>query len=186
MATERTLRGTVRPSVNDAGGLATRVVVTRGESVVAEAPVRPDGGFAVQIPEVPGLVITLIGRDGRALRSRLGGASKADVDLGEVGLAAEEFPAGIAGQAWDVLDDRPVAGGMAQLVRHDAVIAAERLDSSGQFAFELGENNPLPAGTYRVVVEATGYLPGERVVDVSDDVASYRIGRVELAPAANG
>ena len=178
------LRGRVKPSRTDAGGRATTVLVMRGQSRLAEGPVSKSGRFEVRIPATRNVVVTILGEDGRVMRRRLTSIRGDGMDLGDLELPVAEFPAGIAGQAWDARDDRPVTGGRAMLRLDEAEIASERLDSNGSFAFELSLQNPMPAGTYHVIVEVPGYRRTDRVVDVTDDVTSYRMGHVEVMPAS--
>ena len=106
------------------------------------------------------------------------------VNLGRLDLPVSEFPPGVFGQAWDAAEEHPITGGQATLRRERAVVATAPLDDDGQFAIELTERNLLPAGTYRLAVDAPGYRPGERTIEVVEEVTSYRIGRIELAAAA--
>ena len=184
MASTLNLRGTVKAPTDDLGGRPTRVVVTRGGSVIAESPVDPDGGIDVSVPAGDDVLITIIGQDGRVLRRRLEAGRRAVVDIGSLEMAATEFPAGISGQAWNAADDQPLTGGSVTLRLDDAVVGSSRLNASGEFTFELTEFTPLPPGQYRVVVEVPGYRAGERSVDVAGEVTSYRLGRVELTAQA--
>lgn len=181
MARGRYLRGVVKPPAGDAGGGATRVIVTRAGSLVAEAPVGPDGAFRVAVPDVPDLVVTVIGLDCRVLRRRIEAGGAGQLNFGSLELPVAEFPPGVFAQAWDAADEHPVTGGRATLRREGAIVATAPLDGNGEFAIELTERTLLPAGTYRLAVEVPGYKPAERTIEVTDDVTSYRIGRVELA-----
>jgi hypothetical protein len=181
MARGRQLRGIVKPPAGDAGGGAASVIVTRAGSLVAEAPVGPDGAFRVVVPDAPDLVVTVIGLDRRVLRRRIGAGGTGRLNLGSIELPVAEFPPGVFAQAWDAAEEHPITGGRATLRREGTVVAIAPLDGNGEFAIELTERTLLPAGTYRLAVEAPGYRPAERTIEVADDVTSYRIGRVELA-----
>lgn len=183
MAPGRRLRGMVKPSAGDAGGGAAKVVVTRGESVVAAARVGRNGAFQAAIPDASDLVVTVFGIDNRVLRRRLKAGRAARLDLGSLRLPASEFPPGIFGQAWDAAGEHPVTGGCATLRHDDAVVAAVPLDGNGAFGIELTEFTLLPAGTYDLTLDVPGYEPAERTIIVTDEVTSYRIGRVELVAA---
>ena len=181
MAADRQLRGIVKPLAGDSGGRAAKIVVTRGGSLVAEARAGRGGAFRLAVPDAPDLVVTIIGQDRRVLRRRVRVHRGKQLDLGSLKLPVEEFPPGIAGQAWDAAEDRPIGGGSATL-RHDgAVVATVRLDSHGAFAIELTEHTLLLAGTYYLTVDVAGYGSVERTIKVTDDVTSYRLGRIELA-----
>jgi len=171
----------VKPLAGDSGGRAAKIIVTRGGSPVAEARAGRGGAFRLAVPDAPDLVITIIGQDRRVLRRRVKLRRSGQLDLGSLKLPVEEFAPGIAGQAWDVAKDRPVSGGRATLRRDGTVVATVPLDSSGAFAIELTEHTLLLAGTYYLTVEVAGYGLAERTVKITDDVTSYRLGRIELA-----
>lgn len=183
MAPGRHVRGSVKPLPGDTGGGAARVVVTRGGSVVAAARVARNGSFQTAIPDAPDLVVTVFGRDNRVLRRRLKAGRAARLDLGSLKLPASEFPPGIFGQAWDAAAECPLTGGRATLRRDKAIVATVPLDGNGGFAIELTEQMLLPAGTYHLSVDVPGYAPAACTIIVTDEVTSYRIGRVELAAA---
>lgn len=178
----RLLTGRVRAREADPGARATRVLVTAGDEVLAAVPVDQDGRFELTVPRRAGLVLTVIGLDGRVVRRPLGAGARSTVSMRDLDLAAAEFPAGIAGQAWDAVDDRPVTGGEARLLRPRIGPLTRLLDAAGWFSFELSAENPLTPGIYRVQVEAPGFEPSERSVQVTTEITSYRIGHVELAP----
>lgn len=182
MALGRLLAGRVRARAADPGGRATRALVTAGDEVLAAVPVDQDGRFEVTVPRRAGLVLTIIGLDGRVVRRPLGAGARPTVSMRDLDLAAAEFPAGIAGQAWDAVGDRPVTGGEARLLRPRRGPLTRLLDAAGWFSFELSAENPLTPGVYRVQIEAPGYDPSERSVHVTTEVTSYRIGHVELTP----
>jgi hypothetical protein len=177
----RRLQGTVKSPAGDASARASKVIVTRGGSLVAQARVGRDGAFRVAVPDAPDLVVTVFGLDNRVLRRRIKAGRTGRLDLGSLKLVATEFPPGIFGQAWDAVGEHPVTGGRATLQREEAVIATTPLDDNGAFAIELTENTLLLAGTYHLTVDVPGYAPAERTIKVTDDVTSYRIGRIELA-----
>lgn len=181
MAPGRQLRGIVKPLAGDSGGRAAKIIVTRGGSLVAEARAGRGGAFRLAVPDAPDLVVTIIGQDRRVLRRRVKARRGGQLDLGNLKLPVEEFAPGIAGQAWDAEEDRPVTGGRATLRRDDAVVATVPLDGNGAFAIELTEHTLLLAGTYTLSVEAGGCRSAERTIAVTDDVTSYRLGRIELA-----
>jgi hypothetical protein len=160
--------------------------VTRRSSVVAEAPVSPDGTFELEIPTGKGLVVTIIGPANRVVRRPLGVSQTMRVDLGEVELPFLEFPPGIDGQVWDDREDRPVMNGVAELRRQTKVIARRELESNGTFSFELSRNRLLTPGSYQVVIEAPGFRRAKCAVEVTNDATSHRLGRIELTPARNG
>jgi hypothetical protein len=97
-----------------------------------------------------------------------------------------EFPPGVSGKAWDTYDDKPAVGGVATLRRGSVTVGTDRIDSNGDFAIEMTADRLLPGGTYQLVVEVPGYKPGEQVVEVGDDVTSYRVGRVDLSRLTRG
>jgi hypothetical protein len=185
-AAKRSLRGSVKPPVGEVVGGDSRVLLTLGTSVIADVPVGADGTFDVQVPADDRLVLTIIGGDRRVVRRPLGPLQGDRVDLGDLELPVTEFAAGIAGQAWDVDEDRHVTGGKAILRRDRTGIATERLDADGGFSFELSETTPLTAGTYQVEVDVPGYARALQEVVVSADETSYRIGRVEVTRRRRG
>jgi hypothetical protein len=180
MAPRRQLRGIVKPLAGDSGGRAAKIIVTRGGSPVAAARAGRGGAFRLAVPDAPDLVLTIIGQDRRVLRRRVKARRGGQLDLGNLNLPVEEFAPGIAGQAWDVAEDRPVAGGRATLRRDGTVVATAPVDGSGAFAIELTEHALLLAGTYHLIVEVAGYRSAKRTIEVTDDVTSYRLGRIEL------
>lgn len=147
---------------------------------MGEVPVGADGGFEVRVPPGEDLVVTVLGEDHRALRLRPDVSGGELVDLGDIEVPVAEFPPGVSGKAWDLHADRPVTGGSATLRRGDVVVGTERIDSDGDFSIEMTGDRLLTAGTYQLVVEVPGYEPCERRIEVTDEVTSYRIGRVEL------
>jgi hypothetical protein len=177
------LRGRVRRVDGDATPAAVRVVVTSSGSVVGDMQVDADGRFDLVVPPRGDLVVTMLGQDRRALRLRPDVSGGELVDLGELDVPVAEFPPGVSGQAWDLYRDRPAVGGVATLRRGEEVVGADRIDINGEFAIEMTANHLLQDGTYQLVVEAPGYQPCERRVQVTDDITSYRIGRVELTAA---
>lgn len=181
MAASRQLRGIVKPPPGDPGGRAVKIIVTRGGSLVAEARAGRGGAFRLAVPDTRDLVVTIIGQDRRVLRRRIRPRRSGKLDLGNIKMPVEEFAPGIAGQAWDLVEDRPVTGGRATLRREGTVVATAPLDSSGAFAIELTEHTLLLAGTYSLAVAATGYRSAKRTIEITDDVTSYRLGRIELA-----
>jgi hypothetical protein len=175
----RRLRGSVR--LSDAGPRERELtlLVTRGGTGVAEAKVSPGEKFDVEIPGDADLVVTIIGQ-GRVIRRPLAATSERQVDLGELELPFLEFPAGIDGQAWDAFDDRAVRAGVVELCLRRDVIASRRLESDGWFSFEATRERLIAAGPYRVVIKAPGYQRAECIVEVTGDMTSYRLGRIEL------
>ena len=182
MARGRLLRGIVKPLTGDSGGRAVKIIVTRGGALVAEARSGRGGAFRLAVPDARDLVLTIIGQDRRVLRRRVRPRRSGQLDLGNLRLPVEEFAPGIAGQAWDLAEDRPVTGGRATLRRDGTVVATAPLDGSGGFAIELTEHTLLLAGTYSLTVAAAGYRSARRTIEVTDDVTSYRLGRIELTP----
>lgn len=180
MAPRRQVRGTVKPLAGDSGGRAAKIIVTRGGSPVAEARAGRGGAFRLAVPDAPELVLTIIGEDRRVLRRRVKARRGGQLDLGNLKLPVEEFVPGIAGQAWDVAEDRPVPGGRATLRRDGTLVATAPIDGSGAFAIELTERTLLLAGTYHLIVEVAGYRSAKRTIEITDDVTSYRLGRIEL------
>ncbi|HJT13695.1 MAG TPA: hypothetical protein VJ790_13830 [Dongiaceae bacterium] len=164
----------------DSGGRAAKIIVTRGGSPVAEARAGRGGAFRLAVPDAPELVLTIIGEDRRVLRRRVKARRGGQLDLGNLKLPVEEFVPGIAGQAWDVAEDRPVPGGRATLRRDGTLVATAPIDGSGAFAIELTERTLLLAGTYHLIVEVAGYRSAKRTIEITDDVTSYRLGRIEL------
>jgi len=67
----RRLQGTVKSPAGDASARASKVIVTRGGSLVAQARVGRDGAFRVAVPDEPDLVVTVFGLDNRVLRRRI-------------------------------------------------------------------------------------------------------------------
>lgn len=162
------------------------VLVTSGASVITAAHVSADGGFEIRIPPRRDLVLTIIGQDRRVLRRPLIDLRGDRIELGDLELPVAEFMPGIAGQAWDVQEERHVTGGEASLRRGRNVLTSTRLDADGQFSFELSEGTPFTAGTYHIVVAVPGYAPARRAVAVTTDETSYRLGRVELTHRRRG
>ena len=185
MAGTRRLQGSVKPGDGEAGRRRPEVFVTRRGAVIAEAPVGRDGTFDLDIPAGKGLAVTIIGQGGRVLRRPLGATRGSRVDLGDVELPFLEFPPGIDGQAWDERSDRPVMNGVAELRLRKELVASRELESNGTFSFELTRKRLLTPGAYHVVIEAPGYRRARRAVAVTDDVTSYRLGRIELTSAKN-
>jgi hypothetical protein len=179
MAGTRRLRGSVRVANGGAGERGLTVLVSRGETDVAETVIPPGGKFDLEIPEAADISLTVIGQ-GRVVRRALAATPGASLDLGELELPFLEFPAGIDGQAWDAFDERPVRDGVVELRLRGDVIASRRLESDGWFSFDVMRKRLLTAGTYRVVVKAPGYDRAECVVEVTVDTTSYRLGRIEL------
>jgi hypothetical protein len=156
------------------------VIVTQGASVISESRVSANGTFDVEIPEKTALTVTIIG-EGRVIRRSFRATRGTRIDLGEVELPFLEFSAGIDGQAWDALEDRAVLDGVARLLDQGRdVIASRQLESDGWFTFELTRKTLLTPGVYHVVIEAPGYERVEIEVEVTDDVTSYRLGRIDL------
>jgi hypothetical protein len=178
----RRLRGSVKLENGGAGERGLTVVVTRGGTEIAEGSVSPDGKFELEIPEAADLAVTIIGL-ARVVRRPLEATRGEWLDLGEVELPFLEFPAGIDGQAWDALDERPVRDGVAELRLRRDLMASRQLESDGWFSFEVMRKRLLTAGAYRVFIKAPGYRSAECVVEVTDDMTSYRLGRIELGRA---
>ena len=167
------LAGTVAPSSGDSGGRAVSVVVTRGRTVVASAGVGSDGRFDLEVPSGPGLVVTVIGRDGRVLRRAIGAEGAPMVDLGKVKMEAAESTwhrrtgVGRSRRHSRHRRHRDAAGG----ANHHQVGASRRPE--GEFAFELSARNPLTSGRYDVLLEVPGFRPAKRAVRVTDELTSY-------------
>jgi hypothetical protein len=182
MAGTRRLSGWVKLQDGRAGERELTVLVTRSGTEIAEMVVPPGGAFDLEVPEAADLSVIIIGQ-GRLVRRPLEETRGERLDLGEVELPFLEFPAGIDGQAWDAFDEGPVRDGVAELRLRRDVIASRRLESDGWFSFEVTRTRLLTAGAYRVVIKAPGYKRAECVVEVTDDLTSYRLGRIELARA---
>jgi len=157
------------------------VLVTSGESVIADSHISTDGTFDLEIPEADDLVVTIFGQNG-VLRRCLGTIRGGRVDLGAVEVPFLEFPPGIDGQAWDPTRDRPVMRGVADLRLRGTLLASRSLESGGEFIFTLTRRRLLLPGTYEIGVTAPGYRRARCSVDVTDNVTSYRLGQVELTP----
>lgn len=167
--------------VEDPGARVARVLVAgcaRNEAAVVAAGA--DGRIRVDASQMAGRVVTVIGEDGRALRLTADEAARHD-DLAAVDLPATEYPAGISGQGWDAVEERPVAPGAASLRQDAEELAAEPFAADGSFAFPMSASLPLNPGRYELVVRAPGYAPSSRAIEIAGTATSWRLGRVPLA-----
>lgn len=164
----------------DTGARVTHVVLT-GRSADATDVIRasPDARIRLDAARLRGRFVTLVGLDGRALRMTADAAARHE-DLAAVEIPAAEFPAGIAGQAWDAAEERPVAPGTVALHRKARELAVRPLAADGAFAFDMTPSLPLEPGRYVLVVQAPGYAPSSREVEIAGTTTSWRLGRIPL------
>jgi len=121
----------------------------------------------------------------QAWRRRLN-PEEATVDLGVIQLDPTEVPPGVTGQAWDTVRDTPIPQGRAELRSGARLVASDTIDGDGTFAVELSPSCLLLPGLYTLTVTAPGYRAGRRMFEVTVDVTSYLLGRVELGPTTPG
>lgn len=181
-----TIRGTVRDGSIGAPIEAGRICLTRGDDAVARSGIAADGAFELVAGHLPDggyqALVLAHGLGGWRRTLEVAGAAM-DLDLGDLVLRSSEHPAGIRGQAWDVLADRPVLGGRMALLRGDERLDSTPLDLDGWFVFDLTCRRPLPPGRYALVPDARGYADGPTPLVVTESVTVYQLGRVDLWPA---
>jgi hypothetical protein len=151
---------------------------------VGKTTVEANGSFELSVPPGEDLVVTVLGEDHRAFRMRANVSGREQVDLGDIDAPATEFPPGVSGKAWDLHADGPVTQGSVTLRRGDAVVGSDRINGDGDFSIEMTADRLLTGGTYQLVVEAPGYERAVRLIELSDELTSHRLGRVELIPKA--
>jgi len=168
--------------VEELGARVAHVLVGgRGQNEAGVIAPAADGRIRLDAARLAGQVVTVIGVDGRALRLTSSEAANYD-DLSAVNIPAVEYPAGISGQGWDTVEERPVAPGTAVL-RHDGhELAVQPFAADGSFMFAMTVNLPLNPGRYEVGVQAPGYAPSSRPVEIAGTTTSWRLGRINLAP----
>jgi hypothetical protein len=97
--------------VEELGARVAHVLVGgRGQNEAGVIAPAADGRIRLDAARLAGQVVTVIGVDGRALRLTSSEAANYD-DLSAVNIPAVEYPAGISGQGWDTVEERPVAPG---------------------------------------------------------------------------
>lgn len=97
-----------------------------------------------------------------------------------------EYPAGVSGQVWDQAGDTPVRLGRVELLLGDRAVGSSTIGADGAFGIEPGADRLLPPDVYDLVVDAPGFAPVRRRVEVRADVASCRVGRIDVEPASVG
>jgi carboxypeptidase family protein/PEGA domain-containing protein len=180
MAGEVVVRGVLRGDSGDPLPGA-RVHLSTADEPVRSTSSGADGSFEVAAPARAGYLVTVLAPGLEAWRRRLDPA-EGTVDLGGIEVAASERPPGIAGQAWDAVEDVPVTGGRAELRRGERLVGSDKIGGDGGFAVELSAACMLPPGSYALTLQVPGYRDLSRAVEVRDDATSYLLGRVELEP----
>lgn len=93
-----------------------------------------------------------------------------------------EYPEGVSGQVWDQASDGPVHVGRIELRIGDEPVASADIGPDGTFGIETGPDRPLAPGLYELVVQVPGLVPARRQVELTPDVPSCRVGRIDLEP----
>ena len=107
-------------------------------------------------------------------------ASKYD-DLAAVKIPAAEYPAGISGQGWDTVEERPVAPGTAVLRQDGHQLAVQPFAADGSFTFANDGEASTESGPLRARGAGSGYAPSSRPVEIAGTTTSWRLGRINLA-----
>lgn len=161
------------------------VLITKGHTLVADTRADEFGELSSGVPMRRGLLVTVIGGDGSAVRQSLDSTAPGDVIRGPKDVPTSEFPAGIAGQVWDATANTPVTRGVVTLSRNRVTLATRELDSRGWFAFELTRALPLTPGRYLITTTAAGFRAHRTNLVISGTATSWRLDRIDLTARAS-
>ncbi|WP_435837841.1 MFS transporter [Streptantibioticus parmotrematis] len=152
-----TINGSVRGPEGVGVGSAHLTLISLQGRQLGRAQTAPDGSYSLQVPEA-GTYVLIAAADGH--RPQASTVVAGDTPLGfDITLSGSS---GLAGAVRAAADGQPVEGAMVVVtdVRGE-VLATGKTGAAGDFGFD-----ELPAGSFTVAVNGSGYRPVAQQVEV--------------------